>query len=124
MRPTENLLGLDDAFQRGNRLGRMNAAKRFGGSHAQKRSRPGGQIAIHNVHQAAKRFAVRGHADFVDDQRHHQGIDMIEQLQEDAASPGRAAAGKLAHHAVLRDARKILYAAGKKNFDRSWVDFA
>ncbi len=100
----------------------MDAAQRFGGSNAQKRSRARRQITIHDVHQAAKRLAVGGNADFIDDQRHDKRIDMIEQLQEDAASAGRAAGGKLAHHAVLRNARKILYATGKKNFDRLRIE--
>src|SRR5260370_16665674 len=45
MRPTENLLGLDDAFQRGNRLSRMNAPNPFAASHPQKRPPPPGPIA-------------------------------------------------------------------------------
>src|SRR6266478_3618581 len=117
MRPTENLLGLDDAFQRGNRLGRMNAAKRFGGSHAQKRSRPGGQIAIHNVHQAAKRFAVRGHADFVDDQRHRPGAPLPESWRTTRSCEMR---GKF----FMRPGRKTSTARGSILLSRPTISVA
>src|SRR5258705_5805370 len=109
MSPAENFLGFHDAFKCGNRFRRVNAAKRFGGSHAQERARSGRQVAVHNIHQTPKRFAVCGHANFVDYQRHHQGIDMIEELEENAAPAWRATGGKLTHYAVLRNAAEILY---------------
>src|ERR1700732_1504223 len=123
MSPAENFFGRDDALQGSNRFGSLDAPEGFGCSYTQKLACPGGQIAIDDIHQASECLAVGGNADFIDHQRHHQGIDMIEQLEQDAASAGGAASRKLAHDAVLRKAGKILYAARQKNDERLGIEF-
>ena len=102
----------------------MNSAEGFDRFHAQIGTGAGRQITIGNGQQLAEGIAVRGHANLIDHQRHHQRVHMVEQFEQDLAPSRRAARRHLPDHAVLRSPWKILYPVGQKNHDRLRVEFA
>src|SRR5581483_375643 len=74
--------------------------------------------------QARHGAAIGGHADFIDDEGHDQRIDVIEQIEQDAAALRSAAGGNLANDAVLRAAREFLDAARKEDLNGLRVELA
>src|ERR1700685_2684444 len=122
--PAEKFFGFDDALERGDRFGRMDAAEGFDGFDAKVCTAPGRQIAVNNCEQAAERFAIAGDADFVDGERHDERVEGIEKFEKNAAAAGGAAGGNLAQDSILGVSRKIFHARGQKNFDGTRVEFA
>ena len=125
MAPAKHLFRLDDALERGHRFRRVNAAQRLDGFHAQIRSGARGQIAVNNGKQSAQRFAVGSHANFVDDQRHDQRIDMIEQLEKNSGSVRERRSRKSGVRCgPARPCGKSFIRAGKKTSTACGIELA
>ncbi len=122
--PPKHFFRFHNSLQGGHGLLRMNAAQRLDGFQAQVRPSAHGQVPVGQSEQSPQRFAVRGHADFVDEQGHHHRIDMVEQDQQNAATPWRSAPADLANDPVLRRARKIFHAPREKNFSGLRIELA
>ncbi len=122
MKPSENFLGLRDALQRADRFRRIDSPQRFDGFDAQVRPATGRQVAVCNRQQLAERLAIRGNSDLVDHQRCYERVHVIEQLEQNVATPGPSTGGNLPHHAILRGPRKIFHPARQKYHHRFRIE--
>jgi len=88
LQPAEESFGFDDALERSDRFGRVDAAECLDGFDAKVSAAAGGKIAVHDGEEPAESFAITGDADFVDGERHDKRIDVIEDFKQDTAASG------------------------------------
>src|SRR6202521_5575263 len=116
----------DDALESVDGLRSVDAAQRFDRFDTEVRSCAHGQIAVGDGEQTPKSLAVGCDAECVDEQGHDQGIYVVKQRQQNAATRrrGAGAGADLPDDAVLGRACKILHPAGENHFSGLRVPLA